>query len=121
MSTVRGWWEEEPEARQRFWTEVMGRAGTAPAECSAKVCRFVVEQNLAAASMWCILPIQDWLGVDPRLRHPVAADERINIPAIAQHYWRYRLHLSTGALLRADDFNRTIADSIAAAGRGAGA
>lgn len=121
MSTVRGWWEEEPEARQRFWTEVMGRAGTAPAECSVDICRFVVEQNLAATSMWCILPIQDWLGVDPRLRHPVAAEERINIPAIAQHYWRYRLHLSTEALLRADDFNRTIADSIAAAGRGAGA
>lgn len=79
----------------------------------------MVEQNLAAASMWYILLIQDWLGMDPKLRHPVAAEERINIPAIAQHYWRYRLHLSTEALLRADDFNRTIAGLIAAADLGA--
>lgn len=120
MSTIRGWWEEEPEARQRFWTEVMGQTDAAPTECSPDICRFVVEQNLAAVSMWCILPIQDWLGLDPRLRHPVAAEERINIPAIAQHYWRYRLHLSTETLLGADDFNHVIAGSIAASGRGGG-
>ncbi len=88
MSTLRGWREEEAEARQRFWNEVMRHAGPAPAECAPDLCRFIVQQNLAGASMWCILPVQDWLGLDAALRHPVAAEERINVPAIPRHYWR---------------------------------
>jgi 4-alpha-glucanotransferase len=118
MSTIRGWWEEEPEARQLFWTQVMGCDGTAPAECSTSICRFIVEQNLAAASMWCVLPLQDWLGVDSRLRHPVAADERINVPAIPRHYWRYRMHLTIEALLEAKEFNRSVEELVEASGRG---
>ncbi len=118
MSTLRGWWEEEPELRQLFWTEVMEREGVAPEECSPEICRFIIEQNLAAASMWCILPLQDWLGMDARWRRPVAAEERINVPANPQHYWCYRMHLTIEQLLEAETTNRTIAGRIAAAGRG---
>jgi 4-alpha-glucanotransferase len=117
MSTVRGWWEEEPETRQFFWTEVMRRRGVAESVCSPEVCRFIVEQNLAAASMWCILPLQDWLGVEGRLRHAVVAEERINVPAIPRHYWRYRMHLSVEALLQEDGFTGTVRQLIAASGR----
>lgn len=118
MSTLRGWWEEDPELRQYFWTKVMERDGVAPAECSPEICRFIIEQNLAAASMWCILPLQDWLGIDPRLRRPVAAEERINVPADPRHYWCYRMHLTIEQLLEAETTNRTIAGLIAAADRG---
>jgi 4-alpha-glucanotransferase len=117
MSTIRGWWEEEPETRQHFWTEVMRRDGTAPSECSTEICRFIVEQNLAAASMWCILPLQDWLGIDSQLRHSVVAEERINVPAIPRHYWRYRMHLTIETLLEAEEFNRSIAKLVEASGR----
>jgi 4-alpha-glucanotransferase len=117
MSTLRGWWEEEPETRQYFWSEILRRDGTAPAECSGSICRTILEQNLAAASMWCILPLQDWLGIDEKLRHPVAADERINVPANPNHYWRYCMHLTIEELLRAHAFNRVIAELVEAAGR----
>lgn len=117
MPTLRGWWEEEPETRQRFWKEVMRRAGPAPADCAPDICRFIVEQNLAGASMWCILPLQDWLGLDAALRHPAAAAERINVPAIPRHYWRYRMHLTIEQLAAAADFNRQVADLVTAAGR----
>ena len=118
MRPIRGWWEEEVEARQFFWTEVMGCDGTAPSECSTSICRFIVEQNLAAPSMWCILPLQDWLGIDLRLRHPIAAEERINVPAIPRHYWRYRMHLTVESLLAAREFNRSLAELVEASGRG---
>ena len=117
MSTIRGWWEEEPEIRQQFFNEVMHRAGTAPAECSPELCRFIVAQNLAAPSMWCILPLQDWLGIDPQLRHPVAADERINVPAAPRHYWRYRMHLTVEQLRGATGFSQQIAQMITESGR----
>jgi 4-alpha-glucanotransferase len=117
MSTIRGWWEEEPETRQHFWTDVMKREGTAPSECSVEICRFIVGQNLSATSMWCILPLQDWLGIDAGLRHPVAAEERINVPAIPRHYWRYRMHLTIETLLAAEEFNRSVAELVEATGR----
>jgi 4-alpha-glucanotransferase len=120
MSTLRGWWEEEPEIRQYLWTEVMGHTGTAPSECSPQICRFIVEQNLAAASMWCILPLQDWLGIDGRLRHPVAGEERINVPALPRYYWRYRMHLTLSTLLEADELNRAITELVEASGRNRG-
>lgn len=117
MSTIRGWWEEEPETRQHFWTEVMKREGTAPSKCSIDICQFIVAQNLAAASMWCVLPLQDWLGIDADLRHPIAAQERINVPAIPRHYWCYRMHLTIEALLAAEEFNGSVARMVEAAGR----
>jgi 4-alpha-glucanotransferase len=120
MSTIRGWWEEEAEPRQQFWTKVMQREGTAPRECSAENCRFIIEQNLAGASMWCILLLQDWLSIDARLRHPVAAEERINVPAVPRHYWRYRMHMTIESLLQADDFNRSVAELVDASGRNRG-
>jgi len=117
MSTIRGWWEEEPETRQSYWSKVMARHGQAPAECSPEICSYIVEHNLAGASMWCVLPLQDWLGIDPRLRHPVASEERINVPAVARHYWRYRMHLTVESLLEAEDFNEAVRRKVEASGR----
>lgn len=117
MSTIRGWWEEEPDIRQRFWSEQMRREGPAPAVCGTYICRFILRQNLESASMWCILPLQDWLSIDSELRHPVAADERINIPAIPRHYWRYRMHLTVEQLLQAEPFNTSLAELVNATGR----
>lgn len=118
MSTIRGWWEEDREARQCYWTEVMGCDGTAPSTCSTAICRFVVTQNLAATSMWCILPLQDWLSIDAQRRHPDAAQERINIPAEPRHYWRYRMHVTIEALQEAREFNQSVAELVETSGRG---
>jgi 4-alpha-glucanotransferase len=46
-----------------------------------------------------------------RLANPAA--ERINIPADANHYWRYRMHLTLEELLSAEEFNAVIADLVA--------
>jgi 4-alpha-glucanotransferase len=97
---------------------MLKRTGPAPAEAGVALCREIVEQNLAANSMWCILPLQDWLSLDEKLRRANAADERINVPAIPRHYWRYRMHLDIESLLGADAFNRTVRDLVRSAGRG---
>jgi len=117
MSTLRGWWEEDVEARQKFYNQVMRCEGEAPAECPAGVCEFVVWQHLSAASMWCVLPLQDWLSLDPRLRDPVAADERLNVPSIPAYYWRYRMRLTLEELLQAVEFNQKVSKLIGDAGR----
>ena len=43
--------------------------------------------------MLTILPLQDWLAVDPLRRRPDPREDQINIPANPRHYWRYRMHL----------------------------
>jgi 4-alpha-glucanotransferase len=64
-----------------------------------------------------ILPLQDWLSMDERVRKADVDSERINIPAIANHYWRYRMHLTVEQLLKEEELNQKIKGMIAASGR----
>ena len=117
LPTIRGMWAEEEAVRRDFHRDVMGRTDPAPAEATVEICRFMVEQHLASGSMWCVLPLQDWLALDETLRRPDVAAERINVPANPRHYWRYRMHLTIEKLARATGFNRTVAQLVGAAGR----
>jgi 4-alpha-glucanotransferase len=117
LSTLRGLWLEDEHARNALWHEVLHRTDEPPIDCAPELCRQFLRQNLAATSMWCILPLQDWLGADADLRHPDPAAERINVPANPRHYWRYRMHLTLETLLGATGFNQTVAQLIANAGR----
>ena len=67
--------------------------------------------------MLCILPLQDYLAMDGKLRRENPADEIINVPANPHHYWRYRMHLNMENLIKADDFNNKLRDMIDNAGR----
>ena len=117
MSNLRLWWSEDRDATQRFYNCVMGWQGEAPAECTPEICEWLVRQQLGAQSMLTILPLQDWLSIDASLRRANPAEERINVPANPDQYWRYRMHLTLEELLAADAFNTRVRDLIQAAGR----
>jgi 4-alpha-glucanotransferase len=105
MSTIRGWWEEDRELTQKFFNHELGLSGAAPNECSAQLNRAVVQQHLASPAMWSIFQLQDLLGMDANLRRADVNAERINVPAIPNYYWRYRLHLTLEQLKQAKEFN----------------
>jgi 4-alpha-glucanotransferase len=63
--------------------------------------------------MFAILPLQDWLAIDERLRLADPDAERINIPADPNHYWRYRMHLTLEQLLSEDEFNEQVRSLVA--------
>lgn len=113
MSTIRGWWEEDSAVANRYWTNVLNREGVAEAVCSAKTAYDILLRHMQSHSMLAILPLQDWLAVDESLRIANPAAERINIPADANHYWRYRMHLTLEELISAEEFNVAIADLVA--------
>ena len=100
-STLRGWWAENHDG----------------ADCPAETCRRIVAEHLAAPSMLTILPLQDWLSIDPSLRAADPSAERINIPSEPQHYWRWRMHVTLEELLENRTFNQTVAAMIARSGR----
>ena len=95
----------------------MGRQGEAPAVCTPEIGEWLVRRQLGAQSMLTILPLQDWLAIDGELQRPDAAAERINVPANADQYWRYRMHLTLEELLAAGGFNERVRGLIADAGR----
>ena len=117
MSTLRGWWEENAEQTQHFYNQMLGHQGAAPAVADAHLCEEIVTQHLKGASILCILSWQDWLSIDGNLRNPDAQAERINVPANPRHYWRWRMHLSLEALMKADQLNEKIRQLIALSGR----
>ncbi|MDR0987997.1 MAG: 4-alpha-glucanotransferase [Prevotellaceae bacterium] len=112
LSTLRGWWEEEPQLRARYYREVLGGRGEVPETATPEVCEAILCRQLQAGSMLCILPLQDWLSIDAQLRSADAAGERINVPSDPHHYWRWRMHLTLEQLRAADTLNRRIRELI---------
>lgn len=117
MSGIRGWWEEDPTLTQRYWTEQLQQRGKAPYDCEAWICESIVRQHLDSPAMLTILPLQDWMAVDARLRYPNPRFERINVPADPFNYWRYRMHLTLEELLEAEDFNHQVTRLVKQSGR----
>jgi 4-alpha-glucanotransferase len=117
MSTIRGWWEEDAKVTQKFYNLELGLSGAPPPDATPEIVQAVVQQHLASPAMWSIFQLQDLLGMDESLRRQDVAAERINIPAIPNHYWRYRMHLTLEQLQRADAFNRVLRQQIQQSGR----
>jgi len=117
MSTLRGWWEENRALTQLFFNEVLGYEGIAPYFCEPWVCRLLLKQHLHAPALWAIFQLQDLLGMSHSLRRENPHDERINVPANARHYWRYRMHLTLEELQKADTFNAELHRLIVESGR----
>jgi 4-alpha-glucanotransferase len=117
MSTIRGWWTEDRTVIQRFYNQVLEASGPAPQECEPWINQAVVQQHLASSAMWSIFQLQDLLGMDQHLRRPNPGEERINVPADAKNYWRYRMHLWVEDLLQATEFNILLRGEIERSGR----
>ena len=117
MTTLRGWWEESEDVTARYYNQVMGQWGEVPQKASEWICTDIVKKHLQSPSLLCILPWQDWMSIDEKLRYPDAEFERINIPANAHHCWCYRMHLTLEDLMKKKDFIKQMKEMIDEAGR----
>jgi 4-alpha-glucanotransferase len=117
-STLRGWWEEDRKLSERFFRSVMGQQGDFPDTMEPWIAREIIIRHLTSPAMWAIFPIQDLLAMDAKLRFNNTQGERINVPAIAQNYWRYRMHLKIEDLLEEKTFNSELMSMINTNGRG---
>ena len=92
--TLRMWWDEDFERTQDYYNNILHREGNAPHPLPGALARDIIQRHLDCPSMLCIISLQDWLAIDELLRNRDAGSERINIPAISNHYWRYRMHIN---------------------------
>ena len=72
-----------------------------PIFCEPWICQRIIEMHLATKAMWVILPLQDWIAMDGKLRNDDTFGERINNPANPDNYWHYRMHLNLEDLIGA--------------------
>lgn len=112
MGGIRSWWETDRSVTQRFYNHALHEGGEAPYYAEPWICEKILDLNLKSPSMFCIIPLADWLSADGSLRRQNPHDEQINEPADVHHYWRYRMHISVERLLAAEDFNQRLYDSI---------
>ena len=117
MSTLREWWQEDTDQTQRFYSQILGQQGGAPYYCEPWVAKDVINQHMHSPSMLAVFPLQDFLAMDIKLRRESPEEERINVPAITQHYWRYRMHLTVEQLLDEEDFNGMLRQLVDQGGR----
>ncbi|MDR2810675.1 MAG: 4-alpha-glucanotransferase [Tannerellaceae bacterium] len=117
MSPLRCWWHEDREKTQRYYNQVLQHAGEAPGECTPEIAARIIGNHLNVPSMLAIIPLQDWLAMDDYLKRKDYKTERINVPAHAVHYWRYRMHVAIEELLKADTLNEQIASLVKSSGR----
>lgn len=111
-STLRGWWREDKDRTQRYYSNVLKREGQAPEDATEDICTQVIKEHLYSKSALCILTFQDWLSIDKNWRNSNIEGERINVPANPKHYWRYRMHLTLEDMMKADDINQKIRELI---------
>lgn len=116
-STLRGWWREDKAKTERYFRNVLKQDGVVPEEALPEVCAGIIARHLSSPSMLAIIPLQDWLSMDGGLRSADADAERINVPADAQHYWRYRMHLTLERLLNERGFGGRVAGMVKGSGR----
>ena len=116
-STLRGWWEEDRELRQKFYNHMLGEWGEAPAEMTTDILKKIINQHFYSKAMLAIFPIQDYLGISEKLRHPVVNAERINIPSKFPHFWNYRMHIYLEDLIKEEEFTSELHGLVAQSGR----
>uniref|UniRef100_A0AB33J3Y0 4-alpha-glucanotransferase n=1 Tax=Prevotella sp. GTC17259 TaxID=3236795 RepID=A0AB33J3Y0_9BACT len=117
MPTLRQWWDEDLDRTQLYYNTMLYRGGSAPHPLPGWLAREIIACHLACPSMLCVVSIQDWLGIDEKLRLADADAERINIPANPHHYWRYRMHVNIEDLMENVDFMENLKELIRQSGR----
>ena len=117
-STLRQWWKENRDGTQYFFNHLLGIYGAAPQDLHPDLLAQIIDQHLYSPAMLSVIPLQEFLGMDEILRNPDEDAERINIPAVFPHYWRYRMHLNIAELMQQTAFTARLKEKHAAAGRG---
>ncbi|MFA6873441.1 MAG: 4-alpha-glucanotransferase, partial [Bacteroidaceae bacterium] len=112
MSTLRGWWEEDPSSTQRYFNLMLAHQGIAPSEANGTLCEEIIRRQLTSRSVLCILSFQDWISINQDIRNPYIKKERINTPSNPKNYWRYRMHLTLEKLLKSTTLNNRIRELI---------
>lgn len=101
--------------RQHFFTGVLQGEDEAPPNVTPELVRAIITQHLESPSVMAIFTLQDLMATSAQYYDRPASEETINDPANANHYWRYRMHVTIETLLEDGKFLSTLRSMIAGA------
>lgn len=117
MSTLREWWQEEPERIQQYYNHHLGEQGRAPQQLTGALAKKIIHNHIASSSMLALFAWQDLMAMDERLRRKDFMEERINMPSNRDHVWNYRMHIDIETLMKERSFNDLLRSMIEECGR----
>ena len=88
-----------------------------PYFCEPWINKEIVLQHLYSPAMWSIFLLQDFLGMNGKLRSENPHDERINIPSDPNHFWHTACISSLEDLLKENEFNDEVKKYVEESGR----
>ena len=98
-STLRGLWYEKDFDRDLYWSHAH-LPGKAPEEITPSVVRQILTHVYSANSLFCILPLQDYLALSASLSKGSPESERVNVPGtVGGTNWCYRMPCSVDELM----------------------
>ncbi|MCB9201789.1 MAG: 4-alpha-glucanotransferase [Flavobacteriales bacterium] len=111
-STLRQWWEENYDLTNKYYKTQLQKHENAPDVITPDIGFKIIKQHMESPAMLAIFPLQDLFTIDYKLYTKNKDSERINIPAVFPHYWKYRMHLSVEELINNKDFISKISELI---------
>jgi 4-alpha-glucanotransferase len=117
INPIRAWWTEKPQNTQQYYQQVLWKKGKAPDDCTPEIAEQIVRIHLESPALWAIIPWQDWVSIDGKLRLFDPKAERINDPTNPDQHWKYRMHITLEQLLKENAFNATVKTLIQRSGR----
>lgn len=97
-STLRQWWDEEPDHRGFLGALGLGPENDGP--YTPTLARTVLGALMTTGSRLCIVPLQDWFGLSEPLLTEDPADERVNTPGtVGPPNWAWRMKPSLEELV----------------------
>ncbi|MCR4939539.1 MAG: 4-alpha-glucanotransferase [Treponemataceae bacterium] len=118
-STLRLWWTEEKDAEDFYKAfppegeddaETGASAKIEPGSYSPDVAQYLLEKAAESQSIFCIHPIQDFLGLSAEYYDEKPENERINIPgSVTAFNWTYRLPVTIETLQKDTALTKKIA------------
>ena len=74
-------------------------------DATPEECTNAIQAALNSNSMFAMLPLQDWLSMDRKLRNRFTESELL---VNREGNWNWRMHLTLESLQKADSLNKTI-------------
>lgn len=115
--TFRLWWKNGGEAVQQFYNQQLQQFGSKPEFLQPELMQSVLQQDLNSKASLVIFPIQDILAANPDYQNNDLESERINIPSVFPHFWRYRIPFTIENLISNENFNSFLKNLTLNSGR----
>lgn len=108
-STLRGLWTDEPDFDKELFWQHAHQQGMPPEKLYPNHVKGLIANIFSSNSLFCILPIQDYLGLSSQFSKIAPNLERINIPGtVGPHNWSYRIPCQVEELMSYSALNADI-------------